>query len=616
VSSTGCLACVPLSYGCDGTTLLRCSADGSGYEPSEQCGEGLFCSPLGCLDLCAQAERERSYIGCEYYPVFTINNQLDAKFKPAVVIANPNLVVADVLISRGTEQVERVQVAPGAVQTIMLEYSDALRVPLGSAIVRNGAYHLVSSVPVTVHQFNPLLFEIDEDCARDESGEEPGEPNDNKCNSYSNDASLLLPVHSLKRAPGEAISYLATARASFSASNKPEGPYVFPSPGFITIVAAGDRPVHVKVSSSAYTLASAGYLNPDATVFDPGSDAGPASDDAALAEDAGVEQDAARDVDAGLADDAGRSDDGSLAEDAAALDVDVAPAPSDPDALPPLSPGESLTTLTLMPGDVLQLLSYTPRDCSSFQPVPTRREFVCPLGAEYDLTGTAIEADGPIEVIAGHNCSYVPLGRLACDHLEETMFPLDTWGLEAIAPRPKADILLPQVVRVLSGADDNGVTFTPAVHEPVTLARGEMLEFLTNEHVLISAQKPISVAQYLVGQNGQGTVGDPSMSIAIPVEQYRSSYAFLSPATYVRNYVTVMAQAGDTIVLDGREVGGFVDVAGGAYQVAGVELLQSGAHEVHSALGLGVGLLVYGYGDYTSYMLPGGLDLRPINILF
>ena len=66
-----------------------------------------------------------------------------------------------------------------------------------------------------------------------------------------------------------------------------------------------------------------------------------------------------------------------------------------------------------------------------------------------------------------------------------------------------------------------------------------------------------------------------------------------------------------SLYLKTREV-----IEGTQYQVASVRLLAAGAHEVHSQLGAGIGLQVYGFGDYTSYMLPGGLDLRPLGTLF
>lgn len=541
----GCVTCVPNARSCDGQQRLTCAADGSRFELGELCPAGTSCSERGCLDLCAEARRERSYIGCEYFPVFTSNDLLDARFRPAVVIANPNLVPAEISIQGGGRSWPALQVPPQAVETVLLDYVEALQRPLGSAVVRGGAYHLVSSVPVTVHQFNPLLFEVDEDCLGPEGDSPLRVVGDDKCNSFSNDASLLLPAHVLTRPAPEPITYLALARATFMRGREAEGEFDL-SPGFVAVVAVGDGPVRVSVTSSAHTQASA--------------DGG----DTPLAA---------------------------------------------------LAPGERLTELTLLQGDVLQLLSAEPTECTA-PLVAAGPVSSCALGPEYDLTGTRIEADGPIEVVAGHNCTYVPLGRQACDHLEETMFPVDTWGVEAIAARPRGGVPQPHLVRVLSGAADNLVRFVPEVHSPVRLGRGEQLEFETAEHVLVRGQKPIAVGQYLVGQGAQGRVGDPSQSMAIPSEQYRTRYAFLSPATYQANYVSIIAQVGDRVILDGDEVQGFDPIPGSTFQVASVQLRVAGAHEVHSEFGSGIGVQVYGYGDFTSYMLPGGLDLRVLAPVF
>jgi IgGFc binding protein len=545
VAGRGCVTCVPGTRACDGQQILICAADGSGYTQGELCPEGSSCSERGCLNLCEEARRERSYIGCEYFPVFTSNSLLDPRFRPAVVIANPNLVPAEVTVSGGERSWPALSVAPQGVETVLLDYVEALQRPSGSAVVRGGAYHLTASVPVTVHQFNPLLFEVDQDCIGAEGDSPLRVVGDGKCNSFSNDASLLLPAHVLRRPAEERLAYLALARPTFMVRGGDDEPFRV-SPGFVAVVAVGADPVHVSVTSSALTL-------------------------------------------------------GSVA------DAD--------DAVPPLVPGDSLPPLTLMPGDVLQLLSAHPSECP--EPlVEASGAFSCPLGPEYDLTGTRVEADGPIAMIAGHNCSYVPLDRQACDHLEETMFPLDTWGVEAVAARPRGGVPQPQVVRVLSAADDNLVRFVPEVRAPVRLARGEQLEFETTEHLVVRGDKPIAVAQFLVGQGSQGRVGDPSMSLAIPSEQYRTRYAFLSPATYDANYVSIIAQVGDHVILDGAEVQSFDAIPGSSFQVASVQLRRAGAHEVHSAFGSVIGVQLYGYGDFTSYMLPGGLDLRVLGPLF
>jgi IgGFc binding protein len=549
----GCLTCLPGTHHCDGQRYLRCNDEGDDYEEQAVCEEGLSCSISGCLDLCFEALQKRSYIGCEYYPVFTRNAQLDDRFQPAVVIANPNLVPAQVSITGAQGIASEVEVAPESVETVMLSFLPALKAPNGSVLVKDGAYRLLSSVPVTVHQFNPLLFEVAEDCVGPETGGARIK-GDNKCNSFSNDASLLLPAHVLSRPEGLGTAYLVMSRPSLMTAGRPEGPYEMSSPGFVAIVGVAEEPVEVHISSSAHTLAAelGGKAGSDAPVR-------------------------------------------------------------------ALEPGATLT-MTLARGDVLQLLSAAPAVCPESGAKTNRSlpdEYSCPLGPDYDLTGTLIEADGAIEVIAGHNCAYVPFDRVACDHLEETMFPLETWGVEAIAPRPRAGRASPHIVRVMSAADGNEVRFEPdSVHAPITLGRAQSFELMTSEHVIVRADKPIAVAQYLVGQGEESRVGDPSLSMAIPTEQYRSAYAFLSPSSYDVSYVSVIARAGDEVRLDGTTLGGFMPIGDGAFEVTAVPLTRAGPHEVHSEHNQGIGVNVYGYGDYTSYMLPGGLDLRVIGTVY
>lgn len=43
-----------------------------------------------------------------------------------------------------------------------------------------------------------------------------------------------------------------------------------------------------------------------------------------------------------------------------------------------------------------------------------------------DLTGSLVDSTGPVQVISGHYCVNVPDNVTACDHLEESMFPVDT----------------------------------------------------------------------------------------------------------------------------------------------------------------------------------------------
>jgi hypothetical protein len=549
---TGCRSCVPGSVECgDNGELHVCRADGSAYELAEVCAEdeGRYCSlsARGCEDLCAAAEREKSYIGCEYWAVATANEQLEfeqqdadglcSPFPFAIQIANPQGVPADVVITSAGRGERRVRVAPFEVATVELPCSLELKGGTEeqlSARTRDGVHHVKSNVPVTVYQFNPLEF-------RSELSD--GTP----IFSHTNDASLLLPVHALSG------DYLVLAQPSLKVVSTPVReslePFTMQGPGFVAIIGAEEEPVAVEIVSSAHTLASA-----DGTV-------------------------------------------------------------------PALAPGDVLE-VTLERGEVLQLLSASPEDCDG-EPTDTARGQVftyCKVPAAYDLTGTQVRADGKVSVISGHDCMFLPYDRWACDHLEEALFPVQAWGREIlVSVSEPADCkpAIPNMVRVLSGADDNRVHFVPEVHEPVVLARGEYVEFEITADVLVTASAAILVGQFLLGQDYEGVhndavlaKGDPSMSLGIPVEQWRSRYSFAAPETFPDNFVNIIAREGQQVLVDGRVVEGFMPIEG--TQMAAASLpVASGQHRVDS---LGpFGIVVYGYAPYTSYMLPGGLDLNRIN---
>jgi hypothetical protein len=541
VSGLGCRVCAPGTIACDGETVLRCNADGSARARGETCDAtaGEHCSPGGCARLCEQAESERSYLGCAYVAVPTTNAELDPIFEFAVAIANPQLVPAQVVIERGAAFSTSVTVAPGALEIVALPWIDALRVPAsGTSYVSvaqpDGSYRLRSDVPVTVHQFNPLTFVQPTDC----SGAFDPTPGDGRCDSYTNDASLLLPLHALTG------SYLVMSRPSHLVST---GAGIGGSPGFLAIVGVDDAPVEVTVRTRAHTLASA---------------------------------------------------DGTI---------------------PAHAPGEVLS-LTVRPGEVVQLLSAVPPVCP--MPVPERDPRVdasyCDLGPDFDLTGTEVAANGRVAVFSGHNCTFVPFDRWACDHLEEQLFPAEALGTSAVAPLALQQRSEPNLVRIVSAADGNEITFSPASDsgiDTITLDRGEHVEVTIRRATRITGTLPFLGARFLVGQEYQGigtagsdAPGDPSMGLLVPDQQWRNQYVFLAPDTYTASYLDVIAATGQRVELDGQVLA-LREAAGTGVSVATVNL-RPGVHRLRGTLPIGAH--VYGYASYTSYLAPAGLDLREI----
>lgn len=539
VDVTGCTTCHPNSFQCNGNNVERCNPTGTGWLPEATCdaAAGQMCNSVAgaCRSACEDAAASNSYIGCEYFPVTTLNSQVDTEFSPAVVISNPSAGPANVTITGPGGFNQTRSVAAGAIETVELPWVDALKGTFpdeASALVSGAAYHVVSTLPVTVYQFTPLEYRISRDCPA-----ETGFP-DGECFSFSNDASLLLPTHVMTG------NYIAMSRPTMLLGfDDLFGTTLSGSPGFVTIVGVSPTPVNVTVQYGGRVSAG------------PGVTAG------------GV---------------------------------------------------GSTGSYTLNQGDVLQLVSELPSSCTPGASDPGVT--YCTVGADYDLTGTSITATGPVEVIAGHNCAFVPFNRWACDHLEETMFPLETWGDESIVSATQPLRGEPNVVRIMSGADGNSVTFDPpGVAGATTLNRGQIIEFETSQSFRVTGSQALMVSQFLVGQDyaGMSTAGmegegDPAMSLGIPTEQFRTSYSFLAPTTFARSFVNVTAPGGATVTLDGAPVTGFAPVGSTGFSVARVPI-SGGQHNISSDQPFGI--VVYGFGSYTSYMYPGGLDFEEINPL-
>ncbi len=286
-------------------------------------------------------------------------------------------------------------------------------------------------------------------------------------------------------------------------------------------------------------------------------------------------------------------------------------APGDPARVLPA--GEQ--TYDLNPGEALQLVAHG-----------------VDLARAVDLTGTSVRADMPVAVYSGHECANVPNDRIACDHIEEQLFPLETWGRRyAVSPLRYRGADEPAVVRVMAQRD--GVTLTfDGIPAPAacmrTLMRGEFCELQTAAPFQVTGSGPVLVAQYMRGLGeseecrcgGEMCVdapaceGDPAMVLEPPIDQYRTSYRFLVPETYANNYLTVVAPPSADLDLDGRPLVGMLTRPIGAGFVAHQLAITPGSHELRAPDGqTRFGIKVYGVAPYTSYAYPGGLDLAPIS---
>jgi hypothetical protein len=540
--SAGCLVCAPNQAYCDDAaeTALQCNADGSAATVIDECEENEDCVDGVCVDLCASAAGGKSYLGCDFIAVSTTNSQLDAAFDGdfAVVIGNPSAsLAAEVTVSRGGSQVASATVQPGDTKAIALPMVAALKNATATVVATGGAYEVRSSIPVIAYQYNPLNFTV------------------GGTFSYTNDASLLLPEHTLTG------NYMAVSRPTWGHGSWQQlmgsltGSWSSWLPGYVTVAALADG-TNVTFRSSTYTAAGG--------------------------------------------------------------------------SVPALTPGEE-TMVTLDRGDVLQIFSHMPQESNEIwfcqnQGWEQTNEGTCPPTTMMqtcdgfcsvsvaDLTGSLITASQPVAVFAGHQCTFVPYFEWACDHLEEMMFPLETWGDSAVMTAPRhPDPGQPGVVRTLYRiiARDPGtsLTFEPAVHAPVTLGNGQFVEFETDQDFAISASGQFYVAQFLLGQQALGSnAGDPAMGSGVPLFQTRGTYNILVPDTYTSNYVNVVAPGGIDVELDGFALAGWEPIGNTGFSVVR-QPVQPGAHVLKSAGDTGFGITSYGYASYTSYLYPGGMNL-------
>lgn len=529
----GCVACVPGTRDCDGTASMICVDDGSGYVFGRDCADwDTACGDDGyCDDACAIAEETRSYVGCEYFatPLANFPNLPGPRsFDFRVVVTNPDPLPAEVTITRGTRLVAREQLVPGAVLDLPLPWIDAVTFPFdgGSYEVPgavDGAYRIRSSRPVIAAQFNPFHYV------------------EGFAYSYSNDASLLLPVHAL------GTEYVGLSYPPLSSGDGTRGSAW---PGFLALVGVTPEPARVSIVPSV-----------------------------ALAPDA-----------------AGRWDD---------------------------APAGRLLEITLVRGEVIELVPATPPTCGPGRPGfsvidPERPEEGICWEPEHDLTGTRVTSDRPIEAFGGHTCAYVPFDVPACDHLEETLAPIDAWGTE-FQTLPLGDPEHPaeNLLRIVAGHDGTEVHLSPppdGVPSIHALDAGEHLDLTVAEPITIDSTRPIQVGQFLLGQNLTDPPlprGDPALTMLVPQHQFRSRYVFVTPTSYTpatrgQSWILVSRSMGAEIELDGAPLEASWTTVG-SHQLA----LVSVGGGTHRATGTSpFGLVAFGLGTYTSYAYPAGLDLQ------
>ncbi|MBI3202858.1 MAG: IgGFc-binding protein [Myxococcales bacterium] len=494
------------------------SIDAGGDGPAEA---AVF---AGDPKTCAEAAASKSYVGCDFWPTVTANSVWPI-FDFTVVVANTQKSPADVQIERGGAVVATGTVPPGGLSKFYLPWVDELKGPAvnecgllndtlaQSVRAKDGAYHLTSSLPVTVYQFSALEYQgkggpAGKDWSSCPANKCPGGLNG--CLSYSNDASLLLPSTVFTgnyRIPGMKGWTLGKVPPYFTVTGTKDG-----------------TTVKVKVGSNGATASGGGVVAVNA---------------------------------------------GSTLE------------------------------FSVNRGEVVQVMGTH----------------------STDLSGSLVQASAPVQVITGMACVYLPQNQKACDHIEESVFPVETWGKRYFVTPPTAPggDTPGHIVRLYGNVDGTKLSYFPQKPKgaPDVLGAGEMADLdIVTASFEVSGDHEFAVASFELGATMVDPTapydkqkGDPAQSAFTAVEQFRKKYVFLAPDDYDVNYVDIVVPTGASLVLDGASIAPKLDAIANGYGVARVKLGpgENGTHVLESTEPAGI--QVMGYGLQTSYQYPGGSNL-------
>jgi hypothetical protein len=243
-----------------------------------------------------------------------------------------------------------------------------------------------------------------------------------------------------------------------------------------------------------------------------------------------------------------------------------------------------------------------------------------------ELTGTKVvsDEDHPVAVFSAAECTFVL--AYSCDHLETQLSGVRLWGMEFVASRMpvrRQDIPESSVWQIYASENDTTVTFdvSPAVSgvpvAPAMMNQGEVLELEVVGPMeepgdfAVTADKPITVVNYMTGSSLADSIGDPAMVQIPPVMQFLPRYVVLVPESWDTDVAVITRHAGQAIRIGGIEVADdeFIPVGNG-FEVARVGI-DDGVYLFDGDEAFSV--IVVGYTPVDSYAYVGGIGTQVIN---
>lgn len=536
---TGCVNCGITPTFCVGTEIHACDdTSPTGDKLVQDCANyaGQACLNGVCTTGCVVAENQPSNVGCEFWAV-DLDQQDGGGNDPAsapwgVVLSNAGDSPAVVKIELNNALyaqplvptvVTQVTVNPGDLQSLELptreldcgvkpnDYNSP------GTCISSRAFRITSTAPIVAYQFNVFT------------------------NTYSNDASLLLPTNALGKVY-RVVGWPAGHPAEINIGGLPK----ILDRSYVTIV--GVKPnTQVKVRPS-WNIKGNGPI--------------------------------------------------------------------------PATPKGGTITATLGPFDVLNLET----DNATLQDDPK---------TVADLSGTLVQSSEPVVVFSGVESTGAPgsvveiptppgwtTENTCClDHLEDQMFPVESVGTNYVIARSPVRSTTgfrePDILRFVGAAEQATVTTNlPAPFDTFNILPGEVKTTWTQNDVVITATKPVMVGQILVSNQyvDGANIGDPSLTVFPPVDQFRTEYVILTPGSWSQNWVVISAEVGSSVTLDGTDSTSCLTESAGTIGQTNYESrrcpLSEGVHRMTGDKPFGI--TAYGYGNAGSYAFVGGADVKKV----
>jgi len=212
-STTFMLVCTPGEERCaDDATVETCKASGLGWDASP-CSQHQTCQSGECIGPCEKVSVNPNSVGCEFVAI-RMNSFNEGEASPdALIVGNTDTkLTAKVqlyFVPNGSHKEDPlgdpVDLPPGE-SHIFEMYGDTL--PGYTALRPGGVFRVVSDIPITAYLHSTLE------------------------NKASNDSSMLLPVHTLRK------DYVIASYPGFADKTKPEE--INGRPSYFTVIALED----------------------------------------------------------------------------------------------------------------------------------------------------------------------------------------------------------------------------------------------------------------------------------------------------------------------------------------------------------------------------------------